>query len=112
MQLRGNSVIDYIICEQNLYWQVNFFKTWEEEFSIVSDHRFLTIEVEGRLEKHILEKGEGLRGWRREIRDRSNLKNFVRRRGARCENFGMPEWVGSEQAWKSWIETHDRIARR
>ena len=74
----------------------------------------MTIEVEGRLESIFLREKvrRRLRGWRREIRDRSKFEELCEKEmGASCENFGMPEWVGSEQAWKSWIETHDRIAR-
>jgi len=84
----------------------------------VGDHRFLTVEVEGRLEKQSgekkveEEKKEGKRGWRREIRDIENFEELCRKEMQRWgEKYGKQEGISSEQAWKSWLETHDRIAK-
>ena len=55
-------MIDYIMCDQNLYEQSKNFKTWEEEFSLVGDHRILTVEIESRLTKKADETGGGRRG--------------------------------------------------
>jgi hypothetical protein len=49
VQVRGCSVIDYIITDQEVYEKLKKFKTWEEVFSILSDHRFLSIEIKGEL---------------------------------------------------------------
>ena len=35
VQVKGNAVVDYIICEEDLLRKVKNFKTWHEEFSLV-----------------------------------------------------------------------------
>ena len=71
-----------MISDQNFYRQIKNCRTWEEEYTIVSDHRMLTIEVGGRLEEKNSErkakreeKEGGSRGWRREDID---IENFQR----------------------------------
>ena len=117
VQVGGNSVVDYIICDQNFNRQVKNFVTWEEEFSLVSDHRLLTIEVDGALEKQNLvrqreqEKKEGKKGWRREIRDRKNLEKTCEEEMKRwCEEYGEKEEWDSEKVWQTWLDTHNKIA--
>ena len=87
VQMRGNTVIDYIISDQNLYQKIKKFKTWEKEVSIVSDHRILTVEIEGSISKQYnlarkskreKEKGRGDGEERRGIR--RIWRKFVRGR--------------------------------
>ena len=122
VQIRGNSVIDYIISDQNLYQKMKNFKTWQEEISIVSDHRILTVEIEGSIRKQNFgrkserkrekEGGEG-RGWRREVRDRKNLEDICEREMQRWgEEYGKDKVVDGELAWKTWLETHNKVAEK
>ena len=114
--MQGNSVIDYIISDQNFYYQIKKFKTWQEEFSIVSDHRILTIEVESRgevekceREREQQKKGRG--GWKRKIVNRENLEQNCETHMKRwCEEYGEGEKYDSEKAWQTWLETHNKIA--
>ena len=42
IQWRGQTVIDYIISDQELYQKVKNFRTWKGEFSLIGDHRLLS----------------------------------------------------------------------
>ena len=71
VQVGRDSVIDYIASDQSLYNRCKNFQIWEEEFSIVSDHRILTIEIEGSLDRSFdsdrnNEKQAGKSGWKRD----------------------------------------------
>ena len=76
IQTKGCSVIDYIMCDRSMYNKVKKFQT-EEENNIISDHRFLSIEIEGNLDSKNLvnedkikeRKIEEKRGWRRKIKN-------------------------------------------
>ena len=83
VQSRGCSVIDYIICDQKFYEQTKKFKTWDLEFSIIGDHRILTVEVIGKLGKksceikelkELKEIKEIKKGWRRKISDQEKFQ--------------------------------------
>src|SRR6185295_5893319 len=51
IQWEGQAVIDYIISDQELFKKVQNFRTWQGEFSMVSDHRLTTIKIKGRVEE-------------------------------------------------------------
>jgi len=118
IQVGGGSVIDYIISDQNFYRQIKNCRTWEEEYTIVSDHRLLTIEVEGRLEEKISErkakreeKEGGRRGWRRVNIDIENFQQICDGEWRRwCEEYREGEKHGSEKVWQTWLDTHNRVA--
>ena len=111
-------MIDYVISDQNLYRKIKNCKTWRDEARIVSDHRVLTIEIEGSLEKkggrgqrQTGKREEGKRSWRREIRDRENFERTCEREMKRWgEECGGDKAVSSEQAWRTWLDTHNKIA--
>ena len=52
-------MIDYVFSDQNLYRKIKNCKTWRDEARIVSDHRVLTIEIEGSLERSETDGKEG-----------------------------------------------------
>jgi len=49
VQNQGNSVIDYIMCDQVTLEQVEEFKTWGKLEHILSDHRIISAKLKGRL---------------------------------------------------------------
>jgi hypothetical protein len=120
IQTKGCSVTDYIMCDRSMYNKVKNFQTGEEENNIVSDHRFVSIEIEGSLDSKILtnlvnedkvqeRKIEEKRGWRRKIK---NIEKFEKI----CEE-EMKKWYeesekkqDSEEIWQSWLEIHNKIA--
>ena len=120
VQVRGNTVIDYIISDERLYDKVRNFKTWTEEFSIVCDHRFLSIEIDVKLEKENKEKKNKekkknqerhKRGWRRRVRDRKKLEDVCESEMKRwCEEVRRDEDLDSETVWQMWLDMHERIA--
>src|ERR1700722_19015513 len=119
LQVRGQTVIDYIICDQNLYEQVKNFRTWEGEFSMISDHRLLTLCVKGRLEtrkgstseRKQKEKKESKRGWRRAIKEEDKFERICEEEMGRwCKEQKEIEKQDCEQMWHVWLERHNKIA--
>jgi len=93
------------------------FKTWQEKISIVSDHRILTVEIEGSISKQYNlarkskreKEGERERGWRREARDKENLEEICEREMKRWgEEYGKSKFVDGELAWRTGLQTHNR----
>ena len=102
-----------------IFTQVRNFRTWEEEFSIVSDHRILSVEVGGRLGRNEERKREKKRkkkkqkekkrGWKRAIKNKELLQESCEEEMRRWrEEFGEGKQYNSEQVWMSWLETHNK----
>ena len=58
-------------------------------------------------------EGERERGWRREARDKENLEEICEREMKRWgEEYGKSKFVDGELAWRTWLQTHNRIAEK
>lgn len=139
VQTRGNTVIDYIMSDQEMFRKVRGMEIWEEEFSIISDHRMLTVEVEGKLRENVKErreekskekrkekkrkerKSKEMRkekeksdekkgGWRRRFKDEHTFEEVCTEEMNRWKSECEERKIGSEEMWQRWLEAHNRVA--
>ena len=119
MHWKGCTVIDYMSSDQSLYKQVRNFKTWQEDWSIVSDHRFLSAEIEGKIEKKRIERKERKeekkieekkKGWRRKRYDESFGEVCEREMKRWSDEYKEGNGYDNEEVWQAWLKTHNKIA--
>ena len=123
IQIQGNSVIDYISSDESFQKKVKKFKTWHEQYLIVSDHRIITIEVEGELGKKVERKnskegkveekkkeGRGGRGWRRGEVGNEKFKQKSESEMSKWGKEHKEDEKDCEQVWRDWLDVHNGIA--